>query len=328
MAYQTEAVTAMTDIPALVAAFADAEGWTVDVTSPNAPIFTLPTTDTLIDWQLTAAVSGVDHTLTWTANGSAVPTSSANTRSPKLAPASGTTPDVPPPATLHMFISPAPAEEPYLAIVIEYLPNLFRHLYLGRMERLGDYAGGEVIAATQNPMASSTSTIDYNNFDHVQHLFTSRSDVWSSTQCGGVHIDHADNPDPWRKFRGQNTGGITSLPSDAVLGGANDGINDGYLANGESNFAGLNPLISINLYAVKPITGDCSFIPIGRPAGVRLVNMRNLDPGDSIEIASTTWRVFPGMAKSAEVDMPRDASHGNWRTFETSHYIGYAYPEN
>lgn len=328
MAYSAQAVTSMSDIPAAVAAFAAAQGWTVNTTTPTQPIFTLPTTDSLINFKMFSIVSGVDHTVTLQASGSAVPTSTASTRSPKLAPASGTTASVPLPYKIHMFAPPAPNETPYLATVIEYGTNLFRHLYLGRMNRIGGYAGGEVISGQQGPISALATTMDFDEYAHTQYLFGSRSSVWADTACGGVNVSHADNANQWRKFRGYGTGMITSLPDDCVLGGFGDAANDGYLANGEINFYGVNPLIPINLYAVKPVTSDKNFVPIGSPAGVRLVNMKNLDPGAQINVGGRNWRVFPAMAKNESTTMPRDSSHGNWRSYESSYYVGYAYPES
>lgn len=329
MAYQTQAISAITSIPALVAAFAAAQGWTVDNTTPTQPIFTLPTTDTLIKWKLSAAISGQDHTLTWTASGSAVPTSTANTRSPKFAPPTGTTAVPQLPTTLHMFISPAPTETPYLAIVIEYGANLFRHLYLGRMERLGNYSGGEIVSGCSGPHTATSGVISYRHFSHTQYLFSGRSSLFGTTGCGGVNVNHADNPNTWRKFVGVNGSSITLLPNDTVMGGINDGVNDGFYARGEAPFIGANLLVPLNLYTVKPITGDVSFIPIGRPPGVRGVHMANIDPGSSIEVGMVNWRVFPAFAKSELTDMPGGiAGSGYWRTAETSHMIGYAYREN
>lgn len=326
MAYSQQTITAITDIPALAAAFAVANGWTVNSSTPTQPVFTLPTADTLGTWRLSASISGYDHTLTWTTVSSAVPTSTANTTSPKLAPTSGTNPVVPTPTKLHMFISPAPATNPYLAIVIEYNTNLFRHLYLGRMERLGDYSNGEIVAGMTGPMTSYSATVGYQDYNCVQYLFQSRSAARANTACGGVRVTHADNANEWRKFLGYNTGSVTSLPANCVLGGYGDAVNDGYVARGEVPYAGINALVSINLYNAKPITSEMSLIPIGRPPGIRHVNMRNLGPGDSINVGGVQWRVFPAMAKSSETAMPPGL--GNWRSYETSYYNGYAYREN
>ena len=213
-----------------------------------------------------------------------------------------------------------------LAIVIEYGTNLFRHLYLGRMERTGVYTGGEVIAGQQGPITSYNAGVSFRDYSSVQYLFQSRSAVWANTACGGVRVTHADNPAEWRKFRGFNIGSVTSLPSDAVIGGFGDSVCDGFLARGESPFAGINPLVSANLFAVKPITGDISFVPLGRPPGIQLVNLRNLDVGSSFEVGGVQWRVFPAMAKNDSQTMPQGL--GFWRSYESSYYVGYAYREN
>lgn len=323
MVYVTQPVTAITEIPAAVSAIAALQGWTVDNTVPAAPIFTLPTTDPSIDWKLSATIASYDQTLTWTASGSAVPTSTASIRSPKLAPPSGTNPVVPLPQNIHVFISPAPSDTPYLAIVVEYEANLFRHLYLGVMEKLGDYGGGEVISGASAYLATHGSNLEYtyNNF-----LFESFNTNWAANACGGVHIDHASNPTyPWRIFRG-NGGALTSMPANTVLGGYFDSINDGYVARGSSPFAGVNVLSPINLYASRPISGGMDFVPIGRPPGVRHVHMEALDPGASFNIGGTVWRVFPAMAKNSDPVQPK--GNGNWRVYESSWWLGYAYPES
>lgn len=331
MAYVVQTVAAITDIPAAVASIAIAQGWTVNTSTPTQPIFTLPTSPASINWRLSAAISAQDHTLTWTANGSAVPTSTANIRSPKLAPSSGTTAAVPPPAKIHVFISPytgSPIVAPYLSIVVEYNSNLFRHLYLGVMEKKGNYTGGEVIAGTAGPISASSSTHSFDDYATTQGLFSGRSSIWGTTGCGGVNINHADNPNQWRKFLGHSSLTKTNFPADAVMGGFMDGINDGYLANGQMNFAGTSALTPINLYAIKPVTGDVNFVPIGNPPGVRLVNMQNFDPGVQVSIGGVNWRVFPQAAKRVEQTMPPASSNGNWRQYETSYYVGYAYREN
>lgn len=323
MTYQTEAVTGLDEIPALVSAFAAAQGWTVDNTDPNAPIFTLPTPAASIDWQLEyIPVDADDLRLRWTASGSAVPTTVAQFASPKLAPPSGSSALVPDPQTLHMFCSPAdPGNNPYpyLAIVVEFGPNLFRHLYLGVVERLGNYTGGEVVSGCTGPIVSTPSDIEYRNYSiGPQYLFQARSSHWNSGFEGGMHIAHADNPVPWRTFQGATL-------DNAVLGGFGDGINDGYLARGESPFAGVNPLVPVNLYAVRDLSGTDHYVPVGRPPGVRHVHMKNFDPGAQAAIGGVNWRVFPALAKNASEDMP--AGNGNWREYETSYYVGYAYPE-
>lgn len=324
MTYTTQSVSAMTDIPAHVATFAAGLGWTVDTTNPNQPIFSLPGGG--INWQLLANVSGVDHDLTFQASGSAVPTSVAKVRSPKLAPPSGTTAAVPAPSVLHMFGTPSTETvSPYIALVIEYTSNLFRHLYLGKMEKMGDYTGGEIVSGCGGPIQSLASSYNYNDINRVTYLFRARSTMWADTLCGGVHVNHADNATPWRVFYGSPASPINGLSDGIVLGGFGDAINDGYLARGESPFAAVNMLVSPNLYITQPVTNSKAFVPIGRPPGVRMVNMKNLDPGSQISVGGNNWRVFPAWAKSPEKTMPN--GNGNWRQYESSYYVGYAYRE-
>lgn len=325
MAYTTASVSSLSSIPALASAFAISQGWTVNTSVPATPIFTPPVAGSPIAFQLSAIVSGTTHDLRWAASGSGIPTSSANIRSPRMAPASGSTPVVPNPTAVHMFISPAPSDNPYFAIVVQYGPNWFRHLYLGVMEKLGNYSGGEVIAGcTVLPDANATLNLGID--DGVHHLFQGRSDIWADTLCGGVRVSHADNPNTWRKFRTGKTDLFALLNANGAFGGYCDSINDGPFMRSEAAYAGVNILNPVNLYATQPITGDMNFVPLGRPPGIRHVHMKNLDPLQSISIGSKVWRVFPSISKSELTTMPRGTA--NFRTQESSHWFGYAYPEN
>lgn len=326
MPYQSQSITSLADIPAHVSSFAAAQGWTVDTTDPDAPVFTLPTPVASIDWQLSADETGFDHTLKWEANGSAVPLSTAQLQSPKLEPDTGTDPDVPAPTDVHIFVEDSSSDNPYIALVVAYPDGVHRHLYLGSAVKHGDYTGGELIAGCNGPVAAIPGGSDYRDYDNVQYLFQSRSALFAAAQAGGGHFDHADNADNWRTFKGSETAAVSDVPDDCALGGFGDGINDGFLARGEAPFNGVNMLVPINLYAAKPITSEKGFIPVGYPPGVRMVHMKNLPVGASIDVGGVQWRVFPALKKSSETLI--EAGSNDWSIDETSYYVGYAYKEN
>lgn len=140
-----------------------------------------------------------------------------------------------------------------------------------------------------------------------------------------MRVTHAGNPYEWRPFKGYGAGNISDLPLDSALGGFGDGINDGYLVRGESSFSNMNVLVPINLYTVHAIASDFGFTPIGTPPGIRMVHMRNIDPKATFSVGDITYRVFPAISKQSGTTMP--AGLGNWRTYESSYYVGYAYPE-
>lgn len=315
MAYQQSTISAITDIPALVAAFAASHGWTVDGSTlqrgddPTAAVFTLA-----------ANITGSDHTLTVTASGAP----SCVLRSPKLRGTAGS-PEVPLPTSLHIFADSDP--EPFIAIVVQYDYNQYRHLYIGNLVKYGDYVGGECVSAA-NVHASNNGfdrfPIHY-RFD-TNHLFNASSRVMSDTTSGGVRVTHANNPTTWRRFFGTNAfTPMGNFDNATVLGGFGDDVNDGYLARAVSPFSGVNVLVPANLYASMPVTGDTTFVPIGHPAGIRLVNMESFDPGDVINVGADEWMVFPAIRKDpTNLDAPQ--LPGGWAQYETSGVIGYAYP--
>lgn len=316
MAYQQSSITSLSEIPALVAAFAAGKGWTVSGSTfrrtddAGATVFTLE-----------ASITGYDHILRATATGA--PT--AQIRSPKLNGTAGA-PVVPSPTSVHLFARATP--QPFIAIVVQYGYNLFRHLYIGNLVKVGTYTGGECASGT-NVHASNNGFDRYPihyRFD-TAHLFAAAARVQDASVAGGVRVLHANNPTTWRAFR--ETGDFNPMGTfgnAGVIGGFGDDINDGYLARGQSPFGGLSILTPINLYAPMPITGDTVFAPIGHPAGVRLVNMGDFDPEAVITVGADEWKVFPAIRKSADMEAPKSAA--GWAQFEASGNVGYAYPVN
>ncbi len=223
--------------------------------------------------------------------------------------------------------------EPYMAIVIQFGFNFYRHLYMGFMEKFGDYEGGEVISGHNGPHVTQLSpTLDWLSTSLLHPLFGSnQTSLNTRTDCGGVHIDHADNPNPWRNFRSAGT--VTSsfnpdmFDGAEAVGGFNDGYNDMMVAYGLSNLAGASVMAPINLFASQPVSEEVRFRPIGRPAGVRLINIANLSPESTNTIADETWYSFAALSKRDETLMPNylGVSSTKYRLFETSRNLGYAY---
>ncbi|MNS35542.1 hypothetical protein D3C72_677020 [compost metagenome] len=228
------------------------------------------------------------------------------------------------PTKMHLFGSAGPV--PYVAAVVEYTQGFFRHLYFGRLEKLGDYTGGEVVAG-------STVYAHYNNDsydeDDFQYLFNGFQSGISAAAAGGVRLNHAELGGvitaPFRAASSR-AGGSQTLAQNCVLGGFRDNVNDQQVARGVNTFAGAQLLVPVNLY----LTREASRIsPIGKPPGVRLVNMTNIDPGTAINVGGKTWRCFPQFRKGEATHARSSSSLGtNYTTTETSYIVGYAYLED
>jgi len=311
MATANYAITALTDIPPLVASFAATAGWTVTGTA-SAPILTHPSLGGAVPMTLTTAIAAGLEELTFGDGSGHI----ASARSPQRGLSSTAT--VVQPTQVYLFGGMLP--QPYINITIEYGYNLFRHLYFGYPEKVGNYTGGEIITGSK-----------YGDFDNYAisyvyeicaYPFSARNETFGSGN-GYMNINHGDNPTQWRAFR--RTGDADQdIVATAVVGGFGDSYNDAMLARALSPYAGANILTPINLFA--PMTGG-GFVPIGRPAGALLVHMRDIEPASQINDGIKTWRCFPAFRKSGSTSVARTGPN-QWPLDETSYYVGYAYLED
>ena len=321
MSYQEIPVSSVADIPAAVAGFASGKGWTVGGTtltrSGGGESFTL---SSLIEGQ-----NNQDRSVIVTRG--ADTTKRALLKSPKMNGTSAAAPFVPNPTKVHCFAGGS-APEPFLGIVVEFGYNQYRHLYIGNVERLGNWTGGELISAAnafnkQSSTSSAFGTIDYHE---NQYLFDARQPIHVQNDSGGLHLVHADALNPWRHFyatsRWLSTGPINTYPDTSVMGGFKDGVLDGLLARGKSTWAGASILVPINLYAPRGSGADAFFVPLGRVSGIRMIRMDGLDPAQNILVGNKTWKVFPAIRKSESQTVSRGTW---WGATESSYLIGYAY---
>jgi len=331
MAYSEHIISAMSDIPPLVHAFATALGFDVSGTASN-PIVRHPNYNGAgpggVAFALSSITSGVNRDLRWTAQetiSGIVPKSTirapifATTAAPAVA-------IIQHPQKVYLIGMLTP--EPFIAIVTEHGYNLYRHLYLGFMEKIGDYQGGEVISSQNGPMGSFVGSSGMSSRSRKNFLFSNVQTAWADDESGGVRIVHPDNIVTWRRFR--NPRG-TSVPSsyigDEVLGGFADSINDPLVAKAVSQFSGANILIPVNLYATQTVTGDVRFRAIGKPSGVRLINNQFIEPRAVLTVGSETWRAFAATSKRDSAAEPA-AGGSSYRLYESSVYLGYAYRSN
>ena len=313
--YSNHVITSVLEIPALFAAFATSVGMDVDTSSPDQPVVSAPSPTGAIAFRMRATVASQSHSVILEAVDAPEVTSLAYTRSPILD-------DVTTSPTSVSFIGDL-LPEPYIATVVHYGPSVFRHLYYGNLQKLGDFTGGEVIAATCGPVAKLTGNMSYRDNLYLANAYQRHS---AAANSGGVHVVHADNPEPWRYFYGPiSLNPMTGFTGKEAIGGFGDDINDGYLARGRSPFSGVNVLHPVNIYATEPIVGDTSFRPLGCLAGVRMVNIQDLPVGARIDIGGEYWRCYPAISRRSETIQPKGVN--NWRSFESSYWVGYAYSE-
>ena len=242
------------------------------------------------------------------------------------------TPTSPAPTKVHLFGALTP--EPYLAAVIEFGYNQYRHLYLGHTVKASGFTGGEVISG-QAVGSGTTSNQDLNGdparfYGSMADLF-SGSQNHNATHCGGVRVVHANNAAPWRSFYKNATWNasfettMAAQGATIALGGYQDPVNYGYVATGRAPYSAQTVMPPVNLYIGQLVGGFSRFQHIGYPPGVRLALLDGLDPGQEVPVGDEVWMVFPALRKANTGRMLSGATSPYWPVDESSALRGYAY---
>lgn len=335
--YSEQTATDIDDIPAMILSFAADRGWTVSSNTLTRP-------GGGITWTLaTEKASPGYHIIRCYQDGLSSPNQRHTfTCLPRVRGTSGN-PQVLTPSKIHLFGNEAPFDgpdsEPFIVCVIECGYNHYRHIYIGSVVKFGDFTGGDCICMNffNQYYSGSTPTVSWSsNFHHfmfsAKHLANNSSGSYAPVddRAGGVLIEHADNARSWRWFDGPYTtnGSLELLDGTEVFGGHSDGVNDGLVYRGKSDYAGANILVPVNLYCSDGNYGsDYRIRPVGMVSGARLINMDGLDPGASIQVGNRNWRVFPEFRKTVDTSYGRQSGDAYWID-ETSYMLGLAYPED
>lgn len=323
--FQEYNISALTDIETLLEGFATDAGWTVGVSSGGLATFTPPGGAVPIEMQY-QQVGTLNNTrqclfFRMPADAPVITTFISNPRSGTVSGA----PTHTPPTKLSLF-----GDERFLAGVVSYGYNRYRHFYLGVMEHLGDYTGREVISATTAYDTRTASTsVSFRQSENV-HLFSANHGQQTAplnldNLYGGVHIVHADEPlgTQYRPFT--RPANAASFAANFAAGGFKDDVNDAYLARAKSEYAGQHILTPINLFAAQPSN---NWKAIGRPPGIRLVSMEGIEPEQSILVGTKQWRCFPQSTKRlTTTHAVSDGVIDKFPDDDGSYLVGYAYQE-
>jgi len=222
----------------------------------------------------------------------------------------------------------------WIAGVVEYGFNLYRHFYAGYIDKLTSFGGGEVVTGSSCWNADN-STSSSRRFDDasVSLLPFSMKNNWVEGLGGGVFIDHPGNAVPYRTFYSSSSisefdPAFSGFGERCVLGGYMDSINTGYVNVAKSPFSGEQILVPINLYIGQRVADNQYFQAIGAPHGVRMVHIEDLEPGVTVPVGSAQWQIFPVFSKSSSASMPRNGPNSSGYRFPNSNsslYLGMAY---
>lgn len=343
----TVAVASMADIPEAVRAFAQTLGFAQTTVSPTSVTVQHPTYATALTFTVSSLAEGTGASarerlvLTTSAPGG----TPAWAESPKLnrtqvSNAAAVTVEQPTKVVLFGQLDGDVSDpgESYIAGVIAYGFNLYRHFYLGYVNKCTDFEGGEIVTGCAFcPSGQSTGWRAY--YDGQQCAYPFQGSAVTDYRVGGVYTDHPVAVTPWRQFSLFKTTGSNRRPmqdNDAatinqmVMGGFQDDVNDGYMRQGFQPFSGSQILTPINLYIGLASASPAykSLAPIGHPGGVRLVDIVDLEPEAVFTLGGETWQVFPVFQKSALTSALISSSLATSFRFvpeETSQYVGMAY---
>lgn len=222
------------------------------------------------------------------------------------------------PTRLHIFGGVSGA--PYIGVAIEFTPGLYRHLYLGYMEKLGSYGGGEIVSGSYWNKNSTTSR-SYTDTVH-KYPFRGVTSFAPYTNVQGVlRAAHGElGGEAYLINHAAANSNVNTVPTvDSILGGFGDNIIETSLAVGTNPLVGSNLLVPINMFRVLP---SSRYQPLGRPAGVRMINIADIDPAAPISVGGKTWRCFPVFKKGSTGSVGANYSD------ESSYIIGIAYLED
>jgi hypothetical protein len=186
-------------------------------------------------------------------------------------------------AAYHFF-----ASGDYIYVVVEVDPGLFKHLAFGKIHKCAAYDGGEF---------SSVVILDDNSRPHG--LFGCSDDANNGSVYSAMNtlrINGVDSQPQWRQLNTNNgeTDYIVKSSEFYFSNTANGGYYD-WFGNSPNTETQQTILIPIHLQVER----DSSlFSPAGYIDDLRLVNMANINPGDSRVIGANEWLCFPVWKKS------------------------------
>lgn len=323
MAFTTNNISSLADIPALVAAAAALAGWATSGAGTTF-VLTRPGGGAAITLSRVTGPNLFDslHITAGTLGGQKAVMNNIRMTGTALA-----TPTTPAPTRLFLFTG-AESGAAFIAGAVEFGVNRFRHFYIGNMVKIGNYTGGEAVSAVYGHNRENPASV-VNFALESRGLFNAyENTLVADTDSGFVNAVHADNPNPVLKnFLTVNNFDFPNLVVPGrVFGGTNDRVSGNIAMRGVSHFDAANYFAPAQLFAT--VGSPIRVRPLGHPAGLRMINMQNYDAGQQVLVGSVNWRVFPMIRKSTVVNMTEGAGSLGFLNDESSLTLGYAYPEN
>ena len=325
MTHATYAAVTMTEVQQKIVDFAGSLGWTTDV---NNRSITMPGGQQ-VHFEDYDSSGNYFHGFKCIADNGAIANHGALVTQPVLGGSRYNGNQVTP-TQVHVF-GEDDAGHPWIAAAIEYGYNLYRHFYMGRMKKIGDYTGRHIIAGSYASPIANKFHYKYNHplFTNKWYRGANDSSPYESYDYPGVlEINHSDFPQtvfPLRAYV-DSWGGLSQPEEDDVMGGLRDGPNDHYVLAGAEPWTSRALMTSVNLYAAwKDTNNKMWWKPVGHPPGVRFINIERFEPAAETTVGADSWKVFPLFSRNPLTGDFEKAGGSYYATKESSWIYGVAY---
>lgn len=306
MAFETGTATGPGDLISKLRTFAIANGWTIGLTSGSSPVFINAARGIYF-----SVVTGADYIFIKGATGHSTGAAwDAQPGTPSGMVATTQVNDCAGPHKLYYFFG----TEQYLHVVIETVTNKFKHFVMGQLEKNSTYTGGAYVDGSYHEMQTITSP-PMNFPDDLGHRYL--FDATGSGTFGGTGRIRVDIDGKTNNWMGYGAAGVASVETNSIKG----------VTRGTSSLMSAMHLASPNAFnqrtVLSPILlaaarGSGLYSLIGAPKDMRLVNMKNLNPGEIMVIGSDEWYVFPHIQKTLTFNVSASL-------IPSSGLYGYAY---
>jgi hypothetical protein len=292
--YQSGVPTSWANMLQSLAAFASANGWTIDLSASGAGY----------DWRVSLhkgtcflsfySVAGSNQ---MRVNGA---TSFTGAATPELEPdalAVTTITDalIGPYVGYHFFTSSTSAA--YLHVVVEVTAGVFRHIHGGQLNQIGGAAPCIYTAATQ--WVTTGRFPGYPDFGNQNYIPFSAQSTNTSLLC------EVDGTLQWFTATGVSPKRLNANP------GQTNGLQNRGEQRSPNTFNGLATLLGIGLFPERAVGNIYSYV--GNVLDMAWVNIANVNAKDEVAIGGDTWKYFPACAKgpTSNIDFSPQSS-GNY----------------
>lgn len=335
MAYETGTATGPADLIGKLATFATAQGWTISSETTTPSTSSYPPRMQAMPGRVFSKgdqVFGIGYSSSNIILVGATAVNGANSWALQTGTSYDTTSQwhalandcAGPFLAYHFFAGASPN---YLHVVIEKTAGVFKHFAVGGLIKHGAFTGGQYVQAVYWDMANTISQWANGDPFTPRHHTLFDLNSWATYDTvvrNRVRFDIDGLSNNWT-FSDVGTTASTRYKGAMNRSQASGtGLLDGLFQTTPNEFNQITPFLPIPIAVNRAgnLTSLAGYVP-----DIRLVNMRNIQPGELVTIGGVEWLCFPAIQKSATW-AGTISSSGNPQPTTSSGFFGYAYKRN